>query len=132
MNEYKQLTLGEAINRLNKCNLFNEDNKSKPVFFDFKMAVPTYLDSWRGSYDELALGYEFKTLDNNFCYAKDLLKELNSGIHNVYEGWKGGDFMMDADTPLWADNSGECTNVAIVDIIDCDDYILIITRPYEY
>jgi len=49
----EQLTLGELILKLEAVG-----NKDLPIVFDEKKYKPTGLDSWRGSYRELAVQFE--------------------------------------------------------------------------
>lgn len=48
----KQLTLGEFIFLLDRIN------KGATVRFDFERFVPTTIDSYRGYYEQLALGFK--------------------------------------------------------------------------
>jgi len=90
------------------------------VYYSYFRCVPTYVASWRGSYDEAALGWapvEFK----NQITAKELIKQLEDSFGRPYSGWKGGDYCYYDDTPLHIDNQGECTNTEI-DKITFNDY----------
>ena len=46
-----------------------------------------------------------------------MLKELNSCIGKTFIGWKGGEFKMDKDTPVWISEKGECSNNSIASIV---------------
>jgi len=74
-----QITLGELIVEIEKCGLLSNSEEDKTICYDFGTAIPTNLDSYRGSYDELALGYKLTGYDNNEEHfasvkAKDLLQ----------------------------------------------------------
>lgn len=75
---------------------------------------PTKLDSWRGVYSQLALGYEPVDLHTALggvsvagTLASDLLHDAEYANGRVYEGWKGGEFTMGLGTPVWVSRRGE-------------------------
>jgi hypothetical protein len=78
-------------------------DKSKPVIFD-EQYHPSGLDSWRGSYDELAL--EYSETGEKFT-AEALLQKLKAAIGATFYGYKGGEFVMGKTTPVWVANYGE-------------------------
>jgi len=71
--------------------------------------------SYRGYYSDLA----FEKLEGTIS-VEDLLKILkNDCLSKTYTGYKGGDFFMDVNTPLWIAKYG-CCGVKIIDIVDND------------
>ncbi|MGL6137328.1 MAG: hypothetical protein ACRC2M_08550, partial [Planktothrix sp.] len=133
-----QLSLGELIAKIETAGL-TYNNQDRMICFDFGTAVPTNLDSWRGSYCELALGYRVRSLrcDNyNDSYesplAKDILADLKSAVGGVFEGWKGGEFTMNEDTPIWVDNPGNSSLTGVFDILATGMYLIIIAGYCEY
>jgi len=86
-----QLTLGKLIATL----------EAMPP--DAEVAGLVSAHSYRGYYSDLA----FK-LDSKRRPAADLLKECRAAMGQVFEGYKGGDFVMGALTPLWVANYGSC------------------------
>ena len=129
-----QFSLGEFINEIEKCGTTKYNNEDKEVYFDFGSAIPTTLNSWRGSYNELALGYELSGHDNPTKHfasmtAKSLLDELKAAIGKTYTGWKGGEYTMNKQTPVWVSNPGNASNTAVVGILN-DEYRLIIITAY--
>ena len=132
-----QLTLGELIKEIEQVGVFQDNGEAKNIWFDFGSALPTHLDSWRGSYSELALGYQLSGYDNNTehfanCKADELLEHLKSAIGKEFTGWKGGDYIMDENTPIWVANSGNSDNTAVVGVLDCEYKLVIITAYCEY
>lgn len=98
------MNLGELIEELTHCP------QSMPVQFNFGNFRPKIpLLSYRGSYDELAIGYtkESEILVREFRIA------CEAAVDKIFEGYKGGDFRMTLNTPLWAANWGEYTCTAI-------------------
>lgn len=62
------------------------------------------LISWRGIYAQLTL----PTAREPWT-VKELLKDARGAVGSVYTGYKGGDYVMDESTPVWADDYGRCT-----------------------
>lgn len=134
-----QLTIGELLNLLKDIPFTGGDDKEPiTICFDFGSAYPTGLSSWRGSYSELAINYDLGGYDNDnknqFAHRdlKDFVEELKGSVGDTYTGWKGGDFTMGLDTPLWVDNDGNCNNTGVVGIKDCDWRVIILTAYCEY
>ncbi len=127
-----QLSLGEIIL---KCEGIK--NTKLPVLFDIKKYHPTSIDSWRGSYDELALEYEDK---GKPMLLSAFLKVLKNTIGKTITGYKGGDFLMGKTTPVWVANYGECygfrkdgyKNTAVIDVIKQKLAVIIKTKAINY
>lgn len=129
-----QLTLGQLISEIEKCGIVTDSGKDKFICYDFGSAIPTELDSWRGVYDHLALGYMLTGHDNTqakyqHISAKEILAHLKNAIGKTYTGWKGGDYVMDINTPVWVSNSGNADHTGIVGILD-EGWRLIILTAY--
>lgn len=59
--------------------------------------------SYRGDYMDLA----FEAKPNTTV--AEMLAAARSALDTTYEGWKGGDFVMDASTPVWlVKERGDC------------------------
>lgn len=135
MKTSAQLTLGELILKM------EGKSADKPVVFDDGKHFPTYLGSWRGSYCELALGYnEYET--EKPMNGAEFSEKLKEAVGKTYTGYKGGDFLMGKTTPVWVANYGESMgfreetedghNTAIVDIVETDDAIVLQTFNTRY
>lgn len=135
-----QLTLGELILKLEAIQAKNvRENKEQhaTVSFDFGTAIPTELDSWRGSYNELALGYKLTGYDSQNGHMDEitlphLIDELTSAIGKTFEGWKGGDFKMSKNTPVWVANRGNSGDTVIWDVLDRGYKVVLLTCYAEY
>jgi hypothetical protein len=68
--------------------------------------------SYRGYYSDLALDSKDEPTT-----AGELLAILKRALGETYGGYKGGDFVMGADTPLWMASYGS-TGRAIIALID--------------
>lgn len=106
-----QMTLGKLVARLNEMPLHAEIDAIGEAH------------SYRGFYSDLA----FERKDGKMKVA-DLLvmcKWLNGF---VFQGYKGGDFKMSENTPLWIASWGN-TGDRLMDIRDDGT---IVTEPFEY
>lgn len=131
------LCLGEIISEIEKAGLISENGDDKKIYFDFGSAIPTKLDSYRGFYEQLALGYTLTGYDSQENHlknitAKELLAELKSAIGKEPTGWKGGEFIMNEKTPVWVSNSGNCSNTIILGILNRNYQLIILTGYCEY
>lgn len=108
-------------------------DKSKPVLFN-EQYHPVGLDSWRGSYCELALEYE---ATGEPLTVAVLLKKLRDAIGATFSGYKGGEFRMGKTTPVWVANYGECDGFightqAVVGVSENEQAVLIETKALDY
>lgn len=99
------LTLGELINTLKSLE------KSMPVVFDDDHNIGT-TDSYRGYYVDLAIS-KGESLMECATFLKHLENEV---LNKEFTGYKGGEFMMGLDTPLWRAEYGVCGE-AIMDAV---------------
>jgi len=129
-SESLQITIGELINQLKAIEL-REGDDEQYVIFDFGGYVPDGIDSWRGSYSELAIGHANKPY-REYPKLSDFINMLESAIGSTFYGWKGGEFEMNEDTPIWVDNYGEYTETVVVGVIDDGFRIIIETRYIKY
>lgn len=132
MKTSSQLTLGELILKLEAVK-----DKKLPIVFDGGKYKPTGLDSWRGSYCELAIEYG----KENKYTVQSFLKELKKTIGKTFTGYKGGDFLMGKTTPIWVANYGEGSGFkkkkdkndqAVIDIKELKTKVVIITEAMDY
>jgi hypothetical protein len=130
MNRPKQLTIGETIAALKAV----EYNNDADVRFDFGYFVPYRAESYRGFYNQLALGYgphnpqkEWEKQSILKTPAK-VIQELEGAIGRTYEGYKGGDFVMRADTPLWVANRGDANETGVIGVRSVNYTVIIETR----
>jgi hypothetical protein len=116
---------------------------SAPTTSDNVSGYPTGLSSWRGSYAELALNFSFvgygmpgyiKTdgPDLKELTVTEFLAILKSAIGKTYTGWKGGDFVMGKNTPIWVANDGNSGNTAVIGVRDDEYAIILETAHTEY
>lgn len=125
------LSLGELIAKLEAIAQTPDAKRSggeEPwVRYDFGSAVPTTLDSWRGVYAELALGYQ----DDGLPELSKVIEELKSAVGKTFTGYKGGDFKMGRTTPVWVANYGDSGSTAIVDVVNRGYEVVFITKDMD-
>lgn len=105
---------------IRSLEVFDKDLK---VVYDFGYFRPHDLDSSRGDYSELALGYT----EEGDITVKELLELLKGAIGRTYTGYKGGEFLMNEHTPVCIDNWGHWSETEIV-AVQGSHRVTIITR----
>lgn len=116
------VTLGALIDALKEVDLDMQvlvRNENGEDFF------PGRLDSYRGYYADLALSEGSEPMTVN-----TLLSQAEVALGSTFEGYKGGEFVMGEDTPLWFAEYG-CCGSAIVDAHDGDGFFLLITKDVD-
>lgn len=61
----------------------------------------------------------------------EFLKMLKETVGKEFTGYKGGEFTMDENTPIWVANYGNSGNTAVIDVIDEDYKIILVTGLRE-
>lgn len=102
---HKQLTAGELLNRLSTVALAADDDAR--VVFDFCGFAPSGFGSYRGYYEDLAIGYE-KPEYPRVVRLRDFIQGLRGMIGQSIHGYKGGSYTVGDETAVWVANSGEC------------------------
>jgi len=126
--ESDQLTLGELILKLEPI-VEKQGEDEATVRYDFEYLFPNNVDSWRGRYSELALNF---TTEGQEMKVSDFLIMLKDCIGKEFTGYKGGEFTMNKHTPIWVANSGNSGNTAVIDVVDNDYCIILITGYREF
>lgn len=98
---YGNITLGKMITALESCDPDAE------VSIGSLLLMPTQFTSYRGFYEDLALGYT--TDRGEGLSAGRLLEECRKALGATFEGYKGGSYVMSKDTPIWLANYGDYT-----------------------
>jgi hypothetical protein len=101
------------------------------VYFDFEYFFPTTIDSWRGIYSELALDIDSSRGGVKAMPVTKFSKMLKNTVGKTFTGYKGGEFVMGKHTPVWVANYGNSGNTAVIDIIDKEYKVIIMTGYRE-
>ncbi len=112
-------TLGEAIEALKPAN------PRTPVVLDVGGSVGK-IGSYRGYYADLALAPSDVPMD-----AASLIDRLVIAVGETFIGYKGGEFTMGLDTPLWVAPYGDATGIAVVGVSVGGDVVTIHTRQID-
>lgn len=112
-----QLMLGEMILKLEAVK-----NKELPLFIDIMDKRPMGIDSWRGIYAELAIqtesfgnyntdivtyessygnSYEQKKIGKENPTVAEWIEVLKEAVGKTFVGYKGGDYTMGKNTPVY-------------------------------
>lgn len=135
MKTSDQLTLGEMILKIepilkNQDAVIEKYKHEAKVCYDFEYLFPKTIDSWRGIYTELALDFVSSSEDDEMGIT-DFYNMLTDCIGKTFTGYKGGEFVMGKSTPVWVANYGNTGNTAVVDIIDNEYQVIIMTAYRE-
>jgi hypothetical protein len=116
------LRLGELISFLEDCQ------EDLYISFDFCDFVPGDIMSYRGYYEDLAIGY---LEDRNGLKVSTFLGALNKVRNTTLEGYKGGHFLMHDDVPVWVANYGCSHETAVIGIKHSEHGIIIETAHID-
>jgi hypothetical protein len=115
------LTLGKAIDILAKT----DPNRPVKVISDGNHSLGP-VDSYRGYYVDLA----FTPININ--HAGAVLKNLREALGAMFEGYKGGEYVMTEKTPLWIAEYGDASEIAVMDFVVTPDCVQVITKNLRY
>lgn len=87
--------------------------------------APGDADSYRGYYSDLA----FEPTERDVTVG-DLLDRAKSALNATFGGYKGGNFVMGPETPLWAARYGDC-GLAIVDFQSDGTEVILRTKDTD-
>lgn len=136
-SQSEQLSLGELILKLEpiaakQSEVIEKYKSEADVVYDFEYLYPTRFDSWRGSYDELALNFETNRYESKRLTVSEFLNLCKETIGKTFTGYKGGEYTMGKSTPVWVANNGNAGNTAIVNVVDNEYEVILITELCEF
>lgn len=117
-SRHDQMTLGQLIDELAKLR------ELMPVVFD-DGSCPRTLNSYRGYYDQLALSPDRGVDPWSTANWHEFLSDAEG---TVFEAYKGGNYRMTRDTPLWCAGWGDATGVMIVGAKKIGGAFVLVTR----
>ena len=103
-----QMTLGDLLSTLKR------KDQEASISFDFAHFRPDGIHSYRGYYEDLALGY----VSGGDCKVSNVVEWLEEANGKEFYGYKGGRYVMDIETVVWVANHNESGGTAIVDVVD--------------
>jgi hypothetical protein len=104
-----------------------EANPDALVLLDGGETSPDEPHSYRGYYSDLA----FERVQP-LRKVSQLLVEVADALGATFEGYKGGDFTMDSETPLWVSSYGSSSGIAMMAVTTLPDGNLsIVTKKID-
>ena len=123
----EQLTLGHLVHKLDA--LIELGRANEHVMFDFVYFHPTCIHSYRGYYQDVALGYESGYPGK--LTVQSLRDLCFDAIGSEFEGYKGGNYTMSTATPVWVGNPKEAGRTAVVGVEDTGYEVILLTAKVE-
>jgi len=118
----KQLTLGELLSELEK------QNQDSYLHFDFCGLSPESFDSYRGKYEDIAIGWSYLKPNK----VKVFLEMLKNILDVELSGWKGGSYKMHKDVNVFVDNQGVATNTGVFSVKNVDGKVILETAKIDF
>lgn len=115
------ISLSDLAEQLEKCS-----EQATVLYWPTIIGYPTSVDSYRGYYEDLALGHSSK-----LTTVKELVSNLKGAENQIFEGYKGGNYQMHSKSSVYVDNPGECSGIGITKVVDMGDSVYLIWRPVE-
>ena len=116
---------------ISKLKGFKDSNKLIVIEMNNEIFTSDFAaDSWRGSYNLPAI--EYYSGDSG-CSVDSAIEDLQEIDGMEVSGYKGGDYTLNKEDPLFIANYGESNNcTAIVDIVESDEFIICLTKQDMY
>lgn len=127
-----QLTIRQLITKLESCSA------DKPVYaaFDGSSVIsPLYdVDSYRGYYEQLAIepGSQEKLDEEGPTRCIDMAQTLLESLNKTFYGYKGGEFSMFDETPVWVSEHGIASGDMVVGVEEKADMVVIFTKKEQW
>lgn len=116
------MTLGGLIQKL-----YAIENKSKGVFIEDTPTSVYKPHSYRGYYSDLAL----EPTETAATSVESLLQMLTETLDTIKTGYKGGEFNMHKDVPIWVSEYGRASGLALVDLSEFDKEVRLRIKTTE-
>jgi hypothetical protein len=132
MSPFGPITLGELIDGLEKALAERDEDmpadRERRIYFDWCNYHPSTFHSYRGWYDHLAVtpSHEYESLT-----AEQFLERCKAQVNAQHHGWKGGNYVMDRETPVWVAHDGECYGTGISGVKNHGWAIILETKYFD-
>lgn len=126
-----QLTIGQLIQKLEGHETYESsandgEERPKKVRLDMGYNYPSDVGSYRGYYQDLAIRYSDDHEDR--MTAQEFKETLEDAIGTEFTGYKGGEFEMTEDTPVWVAKWGNASRTAVSGVRMTATRIILETR----
>lgn len=121
-----QLTVGELLDRLGAIGSylsFYDEECPLRVRFDFVHLTPVGLGSYWGYYEDLALHYGQEP-----CHLGLFHQSVSDVVGTCVTGWKGGNYRVKRETPVWVANPSEAGGLALVGVERRESTVYLLTK----
>lgn len=99
-------------------------------FYPFNVNIRIFTAAAVSQVDaELALDY---TEAADRMKVTDFLELCKNTIGATFHGYKGGQFTMSENTPIWVANYGNSGSTALIEVVDNNYQVILITGYREY
>lgn len=127
------MTLGEIIDRMKEIHAAPTDawlgnDGERSVYIDWNSLVPGGFHSYRGYYDHLSISFKSGYPPPKISA---FIKALEGEVGAVHGGWKGGEFTMDRDTPVWIADTGTAPGWGVASIRDDGYCATLVTQHFD-
>lgn len=126
---HNQMTLAELIEALERVRVRRVGEDGEPnnqiVQFDFGGLAPKGLHSYRGFYEDLAIGFTTEQAQGPTLDA--FVAELRAAIGSTITGYKGGSYIVRPGTSVWVAQRGD-TSGTFIKGIDTTDWGLAVLK----
>jgi hypothetical protein len=120
------MRLGNLIQRL------GDFSASSNVFIEGAiLTVPLGVASYRGYYEDLALGYSDATGDKTET-VDGLRETLKQALGKVFEGYKGGNYTASEKTLVWVGNWGDASGCRVDGVYSHDEIVYLAVRMARF
>lgn len=92
-----------------------------------QVLVPGYITSYRGYYDRPAITIDRADGESSCPRVRSVRREVEDAIGARVAGWKGGEYVLEEDKPVYAADAGDSTNLAILDVVVGDGRAILVT-----
>lgn len=120
------LTLGELVDALRGVQSIEHDLIVKLEWGERLVNIED-LGSYRGYYEDIAI----EPGGNAELTVEETVNMLSDAIGRTYEGYKGGDFTMRADTAVWAAHYGDSSGIGVTGVVATERLAVITTGRIE-
>lgn len=116
------MRLGDLIDTLSNFH------DATPIRYEGAIGRPVGpLMSWRGRYNELTLTPANEGDSDIRSTVGEVLADAKAAVGATFTGYKGGEYVMDRDTPVWADDYGDCDYWMVSGVALIND-VVVLTR----
>jgi hypothetical protein len=118
-----QLNLGGLIREL-KALERGFRGRDPEILFEVGYICPSGLGSYRGYYEDLAIHYE----DEAWIKHRAFRESLEAIVGSIIHGYKGGEYRVTLETPVWVANPGATGGTVVTGVYDDGYYARIKTE----